>query len=260
MFLTYIPVVFPPDPVGRKLPYPLMRAFTSSSLRSGLMVLLLSSATAISAVASSSSAVQWMNNYYQNPAPEQFTSSVLELSRSGYFEESGHVPLAIGFIATVFAKNPDKIAAWMQFSHVLPTSHQRILVAALWYSGNPKGADYLRSYARDCDPSLRTSIDEMINSSASLQNAEVRSLSSMNLQWGVFLANGDTAPVRAILAALGNSALDQDVRWSLAQNAAQHERVLAICRDELSRQPNAVRETLRAVILDAESKRKSSSS
>ncbi len=201
-----------------------------------------------------------MNNYYQNPAPERFTASVLDLSRGGYFEEAGHVPLAIGFLAKVFSQNPDKVGSWMEFSHVLPLSHQRILIAALWYSGNPKGADYLRSYARDCDPSLRTSINEMINTSASLQNAEVRSLSSMNLEWGVFLASGETAPVHAILAALGNSTLDQDVRWSLAQNAVQHERVLAICRDELSRQPNAVRETLKAVILDAETKRKSSSS
>jgi len=67
--------------------------------------------------------------------------------------------------------------------------------------------------------------------------------------------------VRNILAALGsrtNSQLSQDVRWSLAQNAAQHPAVLNICRDELSRQPNEVRETLRAVINDTEARRQPS--
>lgn len=237
-----------------------MRLFKSSSLRSGLLALLLSFATSLSAVASSSSAEQWLNNYYKNPAPERFTSAVLELSRNGYFDEAGHVPLAIGFMATVFSQNPDKVQSWLQFSHVLPVSHQRILISALWYSGNPKGADYLRAYARDCEPSLRTSLNALANTTPSLPNAEVSSVSSLNLQWGAFLANGETAPVRSILAALGNANLDQDVRWSLAQNAVQHERVLSICRDELSRQPNAVRETLRAVIHDAESKRSATSS
>jgi hypothetical protein len=240
-----------------------MRTLTSPSLRSGLLALLLSFGTTVSAVAASSSAEQWLNDYYQHPAPERFTSAMLELSRDGYFEQAGHVPLAIGFISTVFAQNPDQVKSWMGVARVLPVSHQRILIAALWYSGNPKGADYLRDYARDCEPSLRSSITAMISSSASMQNADVRSVSSLNLQWGAFLASGDSTPVRSILAALGNNetaALDHDVRWSLAQNAVQHERVLAICRDELSRQPNAVKETLRAVILDAETKLKSTSS
>ncbi len=231
---------------------------TSSSLRNGIFALLLSFASAASALASSSSAEQWLNNYYQQPAPDRFTSAVLELSKSGYFEEANHVPLAIGFFATVFAQNPDKVRAWLRVNEVLPVAHQRILVSALWYSGNPKGADYLRAYSRECDPALRASIDELLNSTPSIPNAQVQSVASLNLQWGAFLATGDTAPVRSILAALGSANLDQDVKWSLAQNAAQHERVLAICREELSRQPNAVQETLRAVIVDAESKHKSS--
>lgn len=231
---------------------------TSSSFRNGVLALLLSFATATSVLASSSSAEQWLNNYYQQPAPERFTSAILELSKSGYFEEAGHVPLAIGFVATVFAQNPDKVQSWLGVSHVLPAAHQRILVSALWYSGNPKGAEYLRAYSRDCEPALRASINELLNSAPSIPNAQVQSVASMNLQWGAFLATGDTAPVRSILAALGSSNLDQDVKWSLAQNAAQHERVLSICRDELSRQPNAVQETLRAVINDAELKHKSS--
>lgn len=237
-----------------------MRTLTSSSLRTGLLAVLLSFATVASAAAPSSSAEQWLNNYYQQPAPERFTSAIFELSRTGYFEEAGRVPLAIGFIATVFAQNPDKVQSWLGVSRVLPVSHQRILVAALWYAGNPKGAEYLKAHSRDCEPSLRASINALINSSPSIKDAGVQSISSLNLQWGAFLASGETAPVQSILAALGNSSLDQDVRWSLAQNAVQHERVLAICRDELSRQPNAVRERLRAVILDAETKRKSTSS
>ncbi len=232
------------------------------SIRSGLLAVALSFASAVPAFAAKPSAEQWLNDYYRNPAPERFTSAVYELSRTGYFEEAGHVPLAIGFLATVFAQNPDKVDSWLAVNRVLPVSHQRILVAALWYSGNPKGADYVRSYARDCAPELRANLESMLTTQPSLQNSSVMSTASLNLQWGVFLATGDSAPVRSILSALATNdtaTLGRDVRWSLAQNAAQHERVLTICRDELSRQPKAVRDSLSAVILDVESKRSPSS-
>lgn len=235
-----------------------MRAFKSLILGSSLIALF--ALTAGLQAAPATSAEQWLNNYYKNPAPEQFSAAVLELSDSGFFERQGNVPLSIGFLASVFAQNPDRVNEWMDLTRSLPEAHKRILVAALWYSGNPKGVDYLRSYARDSSPALRSQILARVQQ-PDLANAEVLSASSLNLQWGVFLATGEKAPVQHILAALAttdNAQLSQSVRWSLAQNAAQHQRVLAICRDELSRQPNAVRETLRAVINESEVRQPSS--
>lgn len=211
---------------------------------------------ASTASAASSTGQSWLENYYQQPAPDRFESAVFELSRTGYFDEQGRVPLAIGFLASVFAQHPDRAEAWMSVSRVLPVAHQRILASALWYSNHDKGAAHLRSLARHASTPLRQEIEAMIaRGQPDLRAAEVLSPESLSLQWGVFLATGETEPVRNILAALGSSGNDQlaqDVRWSLARNAAQHERVLAICRDELNRQPNAVRETLRAVIADTE--------
>lgn len=207
------------------------------------------------------SAESWIRDYYQNPAPERFPSAVLELSRSGYFEQPGHVPLSIGFLASVLAKHPERADQWMRVSSVLPAAHQRILASALWYSGHPKGASRLLALARSASPTVRRDVQAVVNSTPDLRGAEVRSVTSLNLQWGAFLATGETAPVRNILAALATNdktQLSQDVRWSLAKNAVQHPRVLAICRDELNRQPNEIRETLRAVINDSEARRQPS--
>jgi hypothetical protein len=238
-------------------PVPVMRSLHRLFLGSSLAVALLASSASLQA-APSSSAEQWLNDYYKNPAPQQFSGAIQELSDSGYFEQPGHVPLAIGFIASVFAQNPNRVNEWMDMSSTLPEAHQRLMAAALWYSGNPRGADYIRAASRESRPGLRQELRSAIASNAELRAAQVRSSSSMNLQWGVFLATGDKAPVQNILAALGSgsqSELGQNVRWSLAQNAAQHPRVIAICRDELSRQPNAAKETLRAVILESEGQR-----
>lgn len=208
--------------------------------------------------AAPASAEAWLQHYYEKPAPAQFAASISELSRSGYFEQPGHVSLAIGFISAVFRENPKRVDEWMALNRDLPVSHQRLLIAALWYSGLPQGRDSLRNSARYCEPEIRQEIGGLLATRPSLNDAPVISASSLNLQWGVFLATGDSKPVRQILAALGtdgNSQLSQDVRWSLAQNAAQHDRVLAICRDELARQPNGIRETLRAVINESETHR-----
>ncbi|MEO6002208.1 MAG: hypothetical protein ABIZ04_21335 [Opitutus sp.] len=223
-------------------------------LRTGIFAVLLAAAS-VARAATPSSAELWLNNYYQQPAPERFTSAVFELSRSGYFEQPHHVPLAIGFLGSIFAQHPDRVDEWMRVSPRLPVAHQRILASALWYSGNPKGVTYLQALARSANPELRHEIEGLVARTPDLKSAEVKSVRSLDLQWGVFLATGEKAPVQNILAALGtdnNAKFSQDVRWSVAQNAAQHPRVLAICRDELSRQPNAIRETLRAVINDTE--------
>jgi hypothetical protein len=227
-------------------------------LGTGLVAVLLALSTGARATPA---AEQWLNDYYKKPAPEQFASAFLELSDSGYFEKPGNLPLAIGFIASVFAQNPGRVNEWMDLTRSVPEAHQRILVAALWYSGNAKGPAYVREFARDANPALRRELLARVDSKPDVRSASVQSVSSLNLQWGAFLATGDKTPVRNILAALGtndNAQLTQDVRWSLAQNAAQHQRVLAICRDELSRQPNAIRETLRAVINDTEHKQQPS--
>ncbi|HYP16470.1 MAG TPA: hypothetical protein VEQ65_04595, partial [Opitutus sp.] len=161
--------------------------------------------------------------------------------------------------AAVFAQHPERAPDWMRVAQVLPGAHQRILASALWYSGHPAGASHLRALARSSTPELRAELESLASRTPDLRDVQVRSASSLNLQWGAFLATGEKAPVQNILAALGtsdNAQLGQNVRWSLAQNAAQHQRVLAICRDELSRQPNAIRETIRAVINETETPRR----
>jgi len=81
----------------------------------------------------------------------------------------------------------------------------------------------------------------------------------MNLQWGAFLATGDQQNVTNILAALGRgeSELTTAARYALAEAAAAHPRVLAICREQLGRQPASVRTLLQAAVQAAEGKQPS---
>ena len=205
-----------------------------------------------------SSAQAWLENYYKNPQPAHLVSRVYDLSAQGYFTGNGQPAIAIGFFAQVFAQNPAKVDQWFAEFRDLPISDQRLMASALWQSGNPAGrAELLRVSA---DSTIRAEIAKLANQPApSVANTPVRSASSMNLQWGAFLATGDQQNVTNILAALGRgeSELTTAARYALAEHAAAHPRVLAICREQLSRQPASVRTLLQAAVQAAEGKQPS---
>lgn len=198
---------------------------------------------------------QWVEHYYEAPQPELVVPAVFALSQSGYFEAAGQPATAIGFLSSVFAQNPDKVAGWMRSFRDLPAAHQRLTVAALWYSGLPAGERALRASAHSTnDPELRADINRLVAQGARpVSETPVLSESSLNLQWGAFLASGEQQHIINTLAALGSgeSGLGSAAWNSLAQNAASHQRVYEICQAQLDNQPTAVRDQLRTALANA---------
>ena len=194
---------------------------------------------------------EWVSGYYQNPRPDDLLPSVYALSRSGYFESVGQPALAVGFFTTVFAQNPHRVSYWLAQAAGLPEQHRRILAAAAWKSGSATGARLLREMADNTDAGLRSEIRGLLaNGSEPVGNTPVLSASSMNLQWGAFLASGDERHIINLLAALGSDrpGVVTSARFALAQNAIAHPRVLEICRAQLDKQPASVRGELEAAL------------
>lgn len=217
-----------------------------------LLVASLALASSLAARADNS-AQAWLENYYKNPQPDLLVARVYDLSQVGYFNGAGQPAIAIGFFAEVFAQNPAKVDQWFASFGDLPQSEQRLLASALWQSGNAKGrSELLRMSA---DSSIRTQIARLAAEPVMpVASTPVRSASSMNLQWGAFLASGNEQHITSILAALGRGERDltDTARYALAEHAAAHPRVLAICRDQLDRQPASVRTELQAAVRAAE--------
>lgn len=200
------------------------------------------------------SAQAWLENYYVNPQPERLPQAVQSLSRSGFLDKN--IPLSIGFLSTVFAKNPTRVDAWLLELNNLPMNHQRLIASALWQAGHPLGSEMLTVLSQYSV--VRQDITRLAASpSRSLDETPVLSPQSMNLQWGAFLASGNQNHVIAILDGMGSDrpTLDAAARVSLAQNAATHPRVMEICRAQLDRQPEAVRAEVRAALNQAAAKK-----
>ena len=214
-------------------------------------------ALALSVAAHATSSAQaWLENYYKNPQPAQLVANVYDLSQEGYFTTAGQPAIAIGFFAAVFAQNPAKVDQWFAQFRDLPVADQRLLASALWQSGNAKGREQLVRLSNDSG--LRLEVVRLAHQPAtSLAQTPVRSSSSMNLQWGAFLATGSEQHVTSILTALGRGEpeLTEATRYALAEHAAAHPRVLAICRDQLDRQPASVRTLLQATVQSVEAQK-----
>lgn len=200
------------------------------------------------------SAQAWLESYYLNPQPEQLGQAVRSLSRQGYFEKPGHTAIAIGFLSTVFAQNPQRVDGWLVEFNGLPPNHHRLIASALWQAGHPMGAQLMRTLSEHS--SVAAEVHQLAaKPSVPVADTPVLSPSSMNLQWGAFLATGNERHVVAILDGIGadRPALSKAARYALAQNAVAHSRVMEICRSQLSKQPNEVQSILRAALNDAAS-------
>lgn len=229
-----------------------MNTLKLSTLAKGAVLSLFSAVAAFAA--SSRDWSEWMSHYYEAPQPDQVVSAAFGLSRSGYFDSAEHRTTAIGFFAGVFSQNPERVQHWVSAFRDLPTADERLMASALWYAGSPAGAERLRALARRSNPEMRAEIEQLVaQQPPSLRNTPVQSEGSLNLQWGAFLATGDSQYVVNVLAALGSRepGLSNQARFALARNATAHRKVYEICQTQLARQPDAVREQIHAVLTEA---------
>jgi hypothetical protein len=197
---------------------------------------------------------QWIENYYQHPAPDALVQAVCSLNNDGYFEEPAQLDAAIGFFSTVFEQNPKQVDHWLRETRFLPLPTRRTLAIAAWVAGDPTGARRVRASFDAFNYPVRAEVDRLLAAGPqSLYQTPVVSAASMNLRWGAFLASGDERHIVSVLEALGSNepGLATSVGFALAQDAASHPRVLEICREQLDRQPQAIRAELRAVVDDA---------
>ncbi|MBL9199814.1 MAG: hypothetical protein JNL39_04865 [Opitutaceae bacterium] len=198
------------------------------------------------------SAQAWLETYYLNPQPAELPRAVERLSQSGYLDREGNTAVAIGFIAAVFAAQPDRVETWLTQLRTQPARVQRLLAAAIWQSGHPLGNGLLRSLSTSSP--VRAEIEHLATLPPQvLAETTVRSPSSMRLQWGAFLATGHERHIVAILDGFGSNdpQLTSAARLALARHAADHPRVLEICLAQLAHQPDEIRGELRAALAAA---------
>jgi hypothetical protein len=208
---------------------------------------------------------QWFTYYYLKPEPERIPDALRTMSAAGLLKpDKGAAPVT-GFLAGVLAARPQGARALAQRLSFLPEDEQSVLLLGLWYSGIPDANSILKEISAAM-PGHEGRIRFLLATPAPriVEMPPDQGAWVLDAWWGYFLATGDELPVRAVIAVLpwvevrgdvGRLAIGGAARWSLASNAVQHDRVLEICKAQLSVQPPETARLLGEVVKAAEAER-----
>lgn len=203
----------------------------------------------------------WLTYYYLQPEPERFSEVLAMMSGLGMLDEAAAQPLIAGFMSGVFQRNPERLGVWLAQARDYPTDQYSLFLLGVWHA-EMKDSQSLVMNAVDRDERLERNLGFLAGMEAPLLTEIPLDKGHwvLNLLWGRFMATGDEQPIVRIMQALpwiehyskpALMSIGRAAYWSLAANAARHPRVMAICEDQLPRQPAAIAVMLKKVVEQA---------
>jgi hypothetical protein len=234
----------------------------------------------------------WINQYRHHPEPDQAPLAVHGLSRLGVLTDTEGAGVYVGFLAGVFAKNPDKVDALIARMFPLNDEHQWAIVRAIAYSGLPDWRTVLQRNAERM-PARRVMIerflagklptldqapierDETLGDKIRAQMLFVNYFSKpkknfgleltpdvLDTLWGNFYATGEYRPLSRIILmlrwtkerdVLEKLTLGSMAKYTLAINSGRNADLLARLKwAETQSQPDTVKPVLKEIIEAAE--------
>jgi hypothetical protein len=160
----------------------------------------------------------------------------------------------LGFEATVFAMNEDKISLWMKTIDALPENDRKNVLMALWLSGTKSSKEVLLEKSRQKLIHGQNYFNFETNAAPLILDDIANTYGGfLDIQWGRFSATADEKPIRNIISVLEfakfigasdkyprpktdeekESVLKeiyfQSAVWSLRSNCKMHPRAIEIC-------------------------------
>jgi hypothetical protein len=263
-------------------------------LMTGVLVLLAVSPVTAAALrpadfASTESATSWISGYRAKPDLNGVPAVMQALSRFGAFNDPERCGVYVGFLAGVFAANPDKAYQLVSKTMAMRKQDRWIIIRAIAYSGLPDWKQLMRwsesrmprydvmsekflagktaTLAQFAVPPSQTTFDRM-REHLQLEKpprkvALAPSQDVLDLLWGYYFATGSYGPIMHLIALLPWSRDHNDVerltignmaKYTLARNATHDEVLLAMLKASVKarNQPATTVAVLKEVVEAAE--------
>ncbi len=199
----------------------------------------------------------WMVYYYRNPRPEMTPRAIYSMGRLEDVDDTRLAPLS-AFLSFVFRDNPGKVREWLSQLSPLSACARKVVSYALWYSTIDESANLMKSLAESSDGEDAVLVRTLLEKRPTpFEEVEIASASNLDTLWGAFFATGGEKYVIRIMSALpyvnakgdmNKLLIGEAARWSLASNAVQHEKVLAICNEQIGKQPKEISTILKQIV------------
>ena len=76
----------------------------------------------------------WLEYYYQNPAPEKFVTEMKNWAEEGVLDNENAKPALIAFLSRVIRENRDQLTTWYSELAGLTPNQKQVLHTAMLYS------------------------------------------------------------------------------------------------------------------------------
>lgn len=136
---------------------------------------------------------KWILTYYQAPSPERFVEEVRSMIADDVLKNAGSFEgRYVGFFTKIFLDNESSVEGWFKELEIFK-NEQWLLVMAAARTRSDNLLNFLeqnglpREASKECKPILLEEWDHGY---------------TLDMLWGCFLASGEEAPVRKIMAAL----------------------------------------------------------
>jgi hypothetical protein len=199
----------------------------------------------------------WMVYYYKNPKPEMTPRAVYSMGQLQDVDDTRLAPLS-AFLSFVFRDNPGKVRGWLSQLSPLSACARKVVSYALWYSRVDEAQNLMKSLAESSGGEDALLVRALLEKRPTpFEEVEIASASTLDTLWGAFFATGGEKYVIRIMSALPYVSAKGDMnklligeaaRWSLASNAVQHEKVLAICTEQIEKQPEEISTILKLIV------------
>ncbi len=183
---------------------------------------------------------EWMSHYYLHRDTASVVPAIRQMFKQGWFEKDTAVAPLAAFWASVFYQNHKQVETWLRGLNDLTFDQKKYLWMAVHLSGVPESQDLLKKIRQENGPETAKFITELLaEERQNVVDMPVTGPAVLDMFWGQFVASGDERCVRRVIAALYYLQETEDLakmliggaaRWSLESNAAQHPRVLEICK------------------------------
>jgi len=228
--------------------------------------------------------LEWLYSYRTKPAPKELPNAVRAMKRLGLFRNQEKTDFFIGFIAGIFAHNPDMATGLAEKMFPLPPKEQAVIIKAFAYSGMPGWQEKLQKISSRM-PYRQALIESYVfGEEPGLMDLPLESgPSTLYALWGYYVATGEYEAVARIIPALrwakgspdeqkstfmtrvraaftwsdGDDDADKatiggTAKWTLVSHAERDRSLVAIYKVQLAYQSEAVAPRLREVIEAAE--------
>jgi hypothetical protein len=201
----------------------------------------------------------WMYSYYQHPKPELVPNAIRILFEESDPMKPDALPGNMGFYGRVLAANPDRIPGWILEIEGQTEDQWFFMANALWNCGTKNCIDALSRFSREGPPEFGRLAQQLLNDKkrpdpmvSPVVLSPESSGATIDMIWGAFYATGDRRYVERIIGLVTHSGDEgKAAQATLAANAAQHPKVLNICRQAVNNSTGGKKKILRNIVAEA---------